>query len=135
MKALIDLNVFIDVLQKRQEFLKPSLQIVKQALTGKLTGYLPAHSVTTAVYICRALGTGSRRDDALNLILDKRINVIPCDRKILLDARALDFADYEDAVVAVSAKRAKCKYIITRNVKDFANSPVPAITPSDFLAL
>ena len=135
MKVLIDLNIFIDVLQKRQEFLKASLQIVKQALTGKLTGCLPAHSVTTGVYICSCHGNGTRKDDALSLILDKRIAVIPCDRKILLEARKLGFADHEDAVVAVSAKKARCKYIITRNVKDFAGSPVPAITPADFLAL
>ena len=98
MKVLIDLNIFIDVLQKRQEFLKASLQIVKQALTGKLTGCLPAHSVTTGVYICSCHGNGTRKDDALSLILDKRIAVIPCDRKILLEARKLGFADYEDAV-------------------------------------
>ena len=104
MKVLIDLNIFIDVLQKRQEFLKASLQIVKQALTGKLTGRLPAHSVTTGVYICNCHGNGARKDDALSLILDKRIAVIPCDRKILLEARKLGFADYEDAVARYAAR-------------------------------
>jgi len=134
-KVLIDLNIFLDILQQRPEFLKDSLQILKLALTGKLTGHLPAHLVTTGVYICCSHGSGARKEDALNLILDPHIKVIPCDRKVLLGARALDFADYEDAVVATAAQQAKCRYIVTRNVKDFASSPVPAISPSDFLAL
>ena len=46
-----------------------------------------------------------------------------------LDARRLPFADFEDAVVATVAI-----YIITRNVADFTGSPVPAITPTDFLS-
>ncbi len=44
----------------------------------------------------------------------------------------LQWPDYEDAVQAVTAKRIGADYIITRNGKDFANSPVPSVTPKDF---
>jgi len=71
---------------------------------------------------------------ALDFILEN-FAIIPCDQQTLLAARALGFTDYEDAVVAVAAKKAKCAYIITRNTRDFANSPVPALTPGEFLAL
>jgi hypothetical protein len=40
---------------------------------------------------------------------------------------------FEDAVIASIAKREKADYIITRNEKDFQNSPVPAISPVRFL--
>ena len=43
--------------------------------------------------------------------------------------------DYEDAVAAAAAKKAKCDYIITRNKRDFTNSPVPALTPGEVLTL
>ena len=39
-----------------------------------------------------------------------------------------------DLAVA-AAKKAKCAYIITRNKRDFANSPVPALTPGELLTL
>jgi predicted nucleic acid-binding protein len=42
-------------------------------------------------------------------------------------------SDFEDAVLAACAKRIKADYIVTRNVRDFAQSPVPAISPNDFL--
>ena len=43
-------------------------------------------------------------------------------------------ADFEDAVVAVVAETTRSKFIITRNVGDFAHSPIPAIAPVDFLS-
>ena len=43
-------------------------------------------------------------------------------------------ADFEDAVLAAAAQREKAGFIITRNVKDFANSPVRVITPAEFIA-
>jgi hypothetical protein len=43
-------------------------------------------------------------------------------------------ADFEDAAVAMVAKTSASSLIITRNTQDFANSPVPAISPADFLS-
>ena len=49
----------------------------------------------------------------------------------LTKAVDLEFPDYEDALQSVCASRAKVNYIVTRNIKDFKNSAVPAIKPSD----
>lgn len=38
------------------------------------------------------------------------------------------------ADVVSSAEAADCEWIITRNVTDFALSPIPAVTPEEFLA-
>ena len=50
------------------------------------------------------------------------------------EARRLPHADFEDAVVVTVAKATASVFIITRNVEDFAGSPVPAITSADFLS-
>ena len=42
--------------------------------------------------------------------------------------------DFEDAVVDVVAERNGANCILTRNIKDFAGSVVPAILPADFLS-
>jgi hypothetical protein len=42
-------------------------------------------------------------------------------------------SDFEDAVVAVVAETTGSRYIVTRNVDGFVQSPVPAITPADLL--
>jgi len=41
--------------------------------------------------------------------------------------------DYEDALLASVAKRSKADFIVTRNEGDFKGSPVPAVSPQDFL--
>lgn len=43
--------------------------------------------------------------------------------------------DYEDALIAYAALRQGVNFIITRNKKDFARSPVPALAPEEFIAL
>jgi predicted nucleic acid-binding protein len=59
----------------------------------------------------------------------------------ICDSLAVDIAaalpmrisDFEDAVAAAIAKREKADYIITRNEADFTDSPVPALSPAQFL--
>ena len=50
-------------------------------------------------------------------------------------AIASNIVDFEDALVASIAERCQMAYIITRNAKDYAESPVKAISPEDFLKL
>ncbi len=42
--------------------------------------------------------------------------------------------DFEDALQAVSAEACGADWLVTRNVADFSQSRVPALTPKDFLA-
>ena len=49
-------------------------------------------------------------------------------------ARSLPMADFEDAVVASLALGAGASLIITRNVPDFANAPMQAVSPANFLS-
>jgi predicted nucleic acid-binding protein len=48
-------------------------------------------------------------------------------------ALTLGIPDFEDAILAATAKREKTEFIITRNERDFSQSPVPALSPTDFL--
>lgn len=45
----------------------------------------------------------------------------------------MKFKDYEDAVQSACALRVNADYIITRNIKDFEQSRVSVIKPSEFL--
>ena len=40
----------------------------------------------------------------------------------------------EDDLIACSAKRNDVDVIVTRNKRDFAKSPVPALTPEEFVS-
>ena len=54
-------------------------------------------------------------------------------RAELEHARTLGWQDFEDAVVAAAAEHAGCEAIVSRNVADFEDSPVPALTPEEYL--
>jgi predicted nucleic acid-binding protein len=41
--------------------------------------------------------------------------------------------DYEDAVQAATAERIRAAAIVTRNIKDYQRSKIPAFTPAEFL--
>lgn len=133
MKVLIDTNIIIDVLAKREPFLEASAQILRLSETGKITAFISANSVTDIVYILRKyIADKSVLISTVQNLL-RIVDIADVLKADILRAFELKFSDYEDALQARCAKRIKAKCIITRNLSDFVNSPVPAFTPEAFL--
>ncbi|NLW46584.1 MAG: PIN domain-containing protein [Firmicutes bacterium] len=133
MKVLIDTNVIIDVLAKREPFLSASAQILRLSETMKIAGFILANSVTDIVYILRKYIPDN---SSLNLTIQNLLSIVDVAdilKSDILRAFELNFSDYEDALQARCAKRIKANYIITRNPSDFINSPVPTLSPESFL--
>ena len=61
--------------------------------------------------------------------------ILPETKEIFLLAIDSELSDYEDAVIETTALKNSIDYIITRNVDDFRNSQIDAITPMVFLSL
>ncbi|MCD8109968.1 MAG: PIN domain-containing protein, partial [Clostridiales bacterium] len=53
--------------------------------------------------------------------------------KDLRKAAQMRNKDFEDSLQMVCAEKISADYIVTRNIKDFALSKVPVITPAEFL--
>jgi predicted nucleic acid-binding protein len=132
MRVLIDLNVLLDVLQQRQPHFAESAGVISAALNGRFEAWMPAHSLTTLHYLIERYSTLAAADEAVDWHLG-RFQISHLDTVIFRRARRLGMSDFEDAVVAASAEGSQCSWIVTRNTSDFAASPVPAITPADFL--
>ena len=130
MKILIDTNVILDVLCSRPEFLEDALRVFRYCEAKQITGYLSALSVPNIVYIMRRELDRDRIKDILGT-LTSIFTVADLRETDLIRAANLDFSDYEDALQSVCASRIKADYIVTRNIKDFKNSRVPAIKPSE----
>ena len=130
MKILIDTNVILDVLCNRTDFVEDSLKVFKYCEVNQITGCISAMSVSNIVYIMRKELDSERIKEILTT-LTSLFTVVDLREADLLKAADLDFADYEDALQSVCATRVKANYIVTRNIKDFKNSPVPAIKPSE----
>jgi len=132
MKILIDTNVILDHLTSRKPFDRDAADIFKLCETQQIKGYISALSVPNIVYILR------KELDAVKIkkiiqILSLIFTIKELTTADLIAAADMNFKDYEDALQSVAAAKIKADYIVTRNIKDFINSPVPAITPTEFL--
>ena len=132
MKILIDTNVILDILGKRAEFYRDSFDAVKKVYENH-TACVTTTTITDVVYLSKKLfGSKEEQKKQLSLFFSD-FKILPVTKNQIKQAFASQMTDFEDAVQAFCAKKARAKIIITRNVKDFQYSPVKAITPTDFL--
>ena len=118
------------LLCNRKDFIEDSLRVFKYCEVDQITGYISALSVSNIVYIMRKELDNERIKDIL-VTLTSLFTVVDLRETDLTKAVDLQFPDYEDALQSVCAARAKANYIVTRNIKDFKSSAVPAIKPSE----
>ena len=128
MKILIDTNVILDVLCSREKFLEDSSKIWKLCEVKKLDGYVSALSIPNIVYILRKELTPEKTQQIIIVF-----NIIDLKAEDLKEAAAMKPSDYEDALQMICASRIKADFIITRNIKDFMESKITAIKPSELL--
>ncbi len=133
MKVIIDLNVLLDVIQKRHLHYDASAKTLSRVLNGELNGVLPGHAVTTVYYVIAKYADRKDAEEAVDWMID-HFDVEAAGKTDFARARNLNVEDFEDAVVAALAERTACDYIVTRNVSDFTGAPVPAITPLELLS-
>lgn len=133
MRALIDTCVIIDALQSRKDFGEDAQKIFLAAANNSFLGYISAKSATDIYYIMHHF---THNDKSSRETLSKLFSLFD-----VLDTSGIDCrkavlgntSDFEDAVMIETAIRTEMDCIVTRNVKDFACSPVPALSPPDFL--
>lgn len=133
MRALVDTNVVLDVLLKREPFHKASAQVFAAVEQSLCKGYLCSTTVTTIHYIAaRHIGQVESRKCISTLL--KLFEVSPVNRSVLELACKSKFNDFEDAVLDSSAQQSNLNCIVTRNTKDFQKSSLLVFTPEQFLA-
>ncbi len=134
LRVLIDLNVLLDALQQRKPFAWEAGEILAAAETGALEGWWAAHHVTTLFYLY-AKGVSSREARRVLTELMIFLKVAPITQGVIERALQLPLKDFEDAVTAAASAEIGASYLVTRNQKDFAGSPVPVLSPVELLKL
>jgi predicted nucleic acid-binding protein len=133
-RALLDVNVILDVLQRRRPFYADSAAVLAAAETGRIAGLVAAHSVTTLFYLLARFGSpDTARVNVLDLL--SILAVAPVDGYVLGQALALPYRDLEDAVQMAAARQAGADYLVTRDRAGYAAGPLPALEPAELLAL
>lgn len=135
MRVMVDTNVVMDILQRRDPFVRDSYQAVRSIIQTDGECMISASAATDIFYLLRkALQSPQQARERLEQLaqLMAFADVSGLD---IHTALSRPMSDFEDAVVDAVAERNEADYILTRNKKDFAGSVIPAITPTEYLAL
>lgn len=100
--------------------------------SGEVDGLITANAVTDIYYVVRKV-VGREKTLGAIQTLCYILDIANVGKADILNAMKLEMPDFEDALVAQCAKRIKADCIVTRDLSDYAHSPVPAKEPAAFL--
>lgn len=134
MKVLVDINVILDAVLKRKEWLEEAGRLLSAIENGQVEGYVAAHSITTIHYI---VAKEKGRSVAARVVTDllRIVRVVQIGGADFLQALVLGMADYEDAVQVAAALQIGADCLVTRNSRDYKGAPVEIRAPGEVLAL
>lgn len=135
MKVMIDTNIVLDVLLQREPFFQASYEVMKRSAQDEIEGFVSASAATDIFYLLRReLKDRQKAKDILETLF-QLIGFADALGEDVYAAIASNMVDFEDALVAAVAARCQMNYIITRDTRDFTDSPVKALSPDEFLSL
>jgi hypothetical protein len=127
MKVLLDTDILLDVALRRAEFFEGSAAVLRWAESEPGHAAVAWHSLSNISYLLRPDARPFLRD-----LLE--FAVVPTTGTDTAQ-RALGFQmkDFEDSLQAAAALSFGAVYIVTRNTAHYRKSPVPAISPHQFI--
>ena len=130
---LLDTDVLVDAALEDGEHGEVAKELLRTMRQGSEPAAIAWHSVSNLHYV-----VGRRRGAqyALAFISDlvRYVHVVPTGNDDVYYALDLPMSDFEDAMQVAAASAAGARLIVTRNLTDFRNSPIPASSPANALA-
>lgn len=130
---LLDTDILIDVALDREPFAEPASMLLDRLEQNPGNACIAWHTIANFYYMVRPTH-GSIKTKDLILDLTKFTDVVKTGTQDLTIAAQFNMNDFEDAMQSAAALAGKAKIIVTRNLDDYKNSPVPAATPADLVS-
>ena len=132
-KIVIDTNVILDVMMNRMPEAEESADVLR-ICSSQLLGMITATQTKDIFFLLERWGKKTPAEaKALIRILRDNLKLLDVNQADVDSALDSEMNDYEDALIAHCSNRHKADCIITRNENDYKQSPVPALTPTEFL--
>lgn len=132
-KILIDTNIVIDLLSRRELFYNEAASLFSLADKKDIELSVSSLTIANTSYTLLRQKTANETKAILRK-LRLIIKILPLDDKIVGLALNDDtFSDFEDGLQYFTAIENAQDTIITRNLKDFKHSKLPVITARQFL--
>ena len=130
MLLLLDINIILDVVFQRPG--EPGSSALIGSCNEQHQAWLAWHSVATLAYLIeRERNPAVARELVTGLLSWAR--VATTGHQDAIQALQLPMSDFEDALQVSAAQACGADYIITRNGRGFVQSPLPALSPEEFL--
>ena len=130
MRLLVDTNVFLDLILKREDKCKDALKFFIWCQKNKNQTYITSMSLRDIEYIAmRCLHDKKKAKVVLMDVYSLCTKVIGISGDSAINSIYEDYKDYEDELIVQAAKEEMLDAIITNNIKDFDNRGVPVFTP------
>ncbi|MDR1954849.1 MAG: PIN domain-containing protein [Candidatus Methanoplasma sp.] len=130
MKALIDTNVLVDVIQSREPFYSDSKRVFQLVIENKIEGYISVQTLKDIFYICKRSKIKKNPIETIEQIIFI-FKIIDATGEDAISALMSDIEDFEDGMLVFSAQRNGIDTIITRNEKDHYESELTIIDPKE----
>ena len=135
MRLMIDTNILLDVLIRRENFYDNSKAVLSLCENHIIQGLVPASAVMDIFYIARkALGSTEDTYRVISSILNI-VRILTVTNDDVLTAFQVRAKDFEDCLMATCARSNRCDGIVTRNKKDFLTFGVTLYSPEELLQL
>ena len=129
---LLDTDVLVDVALDREVHADSAAQLLDRVENGDVRAAVAWHSMSNLYYLVAPAHGGVRtRDFIVQLV--SFVDVAKTGTEDMRYAAGLPLADFEDAMQVAAARACGARWIVTRNLRDYTRSPIPAISPSQAL--
>lgn len=131
-KVLLDTDICLDALTDREPFNKSAQYILYLSESSEIEAYVSSVSFSNMFYLISKWMSVSKAYQSLSK-LRRIISVAAISSQHIDNALDSQWHDFEDSLQFFAAMTNDCSCIITRNVRDYINSEIPAMTPTEFI--
>ncbi|WP_456377838.1 type II toxin-antitoxin system VapC family toxin [Lutibacter sp.] len=133
-RLLVDTNIVIDLLAKRNDFFLEAQELFTLADRKELKLFVSSLTFANTYYI---LSQKLKVKEARKILRKFKVlvEVLPMDDKIIDLSLDSDFKDFEDAIQYYTAIENEIDIILTRNLKDFKTSKIPVLTAKNYVEI
>ena len=131
-RLFLDTNVMLDLLGEREPFYNSIAKIATLADKGEVRLTVSTLSYSTVYYLLSKFEDSRIAKEKLRKfkIISETSDLTG---RIVEKGLSSNFSDFEDALQYYCAIKADCNILITRNGKDFKESEIPVMTPTEYL--
>ena len=129
---LLDTDVLIDVALDRAPHVDAAAELLDYLEHVPRRAFVAWHTLSNFYYLVRPARGGAAAKDSIEGLI-RFVTVAPTDTEALRYATSLRMRDFEDAMQVAAARACGAEFIVTRNTKDFRQSPIAAKTPAEAL--